>query len=420
MYIKKIIFVFLFSLVSFAAFSQSTQQTSAELSRRKEAIQRDIDQLQKKLKAAESNKKATLSQVNALRAQIRLRQSKISTINSEIRNLDNQISENTTKVRSLQNQLTTLKKEYSSMIRFAQRNRNAYDKMMFIFSAQNFNQAYMRVKYLQQFGQYRKKQAGYIEEKKKDLGNQISELDKSLKEKSKLLSSEEEERKKLLKNQNQQATVLKNYTKQETQFKNDIQRRKSDQATIDRQLRAAIARELAEARKREQAAAAAKAKAEGKPVPPPSTSSNASLTRSPEVEKLNSAFISNKGSLPWPVENRLILERFGKHKIDAATYNNDGIKLQTGDGANVRAVFEGTVSSVFPIQNTFAVIINHGQYFTVYQGLKVVSVSQGTKVSTRQNIGKVGVGDSAELSFQIHKANANGTVPENPESWLAR
>ncbi len=421
MRIQKLLFILLFSAIYIGVSAQnSSAQTSAELSRKKEALQRDIDQLNKKLKAAESNKKATLSQVNALKAQIRLRQSKISTINSEVRNLDNQISDNNTKVRNLQNQLTTLKKEYASMIRFAQRNRNAYDKMMFIFAAHNFNQAYMRVKYLQQFGEYRKKQAGYIESKKKDLGAQISALDKNLKEKNQLLNSEMEERKKLQKNQDQQSTVLRNYTRQESQVKADIQRRKNEQNTIDRQLRAAIARDQAEARKREQAAAEAKARAEGKPIPPPSSSSNAGLTRSPEVMKLNAAFMSNKGNLPWPVESKLVLEKFGKHKIDQATYSNDGIKIQTSDGANIRAVFDGTVSKIFDTYGKFYVIISHGEYYTIYQGLRSVSVSEGAKVTTRQNIGKVGSGEGAELSFQIHKATTKSTIPENPESWLAR
>lgn len=415
---QKLFFVFLFSVISISA----TAQTSADLTRKKAALERDINQLQKKVDDAVKNKRLTLTQVNALRAQISLRQRKIATINDEVRLLDNKISESNNKVRNLQGQLNTLKKEYASMIRFAQRNRNAYDKMMFIFAAHNFNQAYKRVKYLQQFSEYRKKQAGYIETKKKDLGVQISSLDKDLKEKNSLLSSEEQERKKLQKSRDQQNTVLNTYTRQEKQLKTDLAKRRSEQSTIDRQLKAVIAREIAEVKKREAAAAAAKAKAEGKPVPvdAPAKSNSALLTASPEALKLNAALINNKGSLPWPVESKLVTEKFGKHKLDAATYNNEGIKVQTTDGGNVRAVFEGEVVSVSPLYNYFIVMIQHGQFYTIYQGLRSVSVSVGTKVATKQNIGKMGSGDLAELSFQIHKVTANSTVAENPELWLAR
>ena len=165
MKLHKLVFILFLSVCAFSA----TAQTESQLRRKKEAIQREIEQLQKNLNKAASGKKLTLQQINAINAQIRLRQDKIGTINSEIKNLDGQISQNTNTVHTLQGQLGDLKKEYAAMIRFAQRNRNSYDKMMFIFAARDFNQAYKRIKYLQQFSQYRKKQAGYIENTQQEL-----------------------------------------------------------------------------------------------------------------------------------------------------------------------------------------------------------------------------------------------------------
>lgn len=173
-----------------SAFAQS----SKELKRKKEALQREIELAQRNLNKAASGKKLTLGQINAIKAQIRLRQEKISTINSEMKSLDHQISENTNKVHNLKGRLADLKKEYAGMIRFAQRNRNSYDKMMFIFAAKDFNQAYKRIKYLQQFGQYRKKQAAYIQGTEKQLSNQIVVLDKDLKNKGSLLKEQESEK----------------------------------------------------------------------------------------------------------------------------------------------------------------------------------------------------------------------------------
>ena len=151
MKLHKLLLFLLFVTFAPAAFAQS----SAQLKRKKEAIQREIELLQKNLNKASQSKKLTLSEIRALNAKISLMQNKISVINSEIKNLDNEIHENTNTVHSLQGQLSQLKKEYAGMIRFAQRNKNSYDKMMFIFAADNFNQAYKRIKYLQQFGQYR-------------------------------------------------------------------------------------------------------------------------------------------------------------------------------------------------------------------------------------------------------------------------
>lgn len=416
-------------IVAICLCANAFAQSSKELKRKKEALQREIELAERNLKKAASGKKLTLGQINTIKAQIRLRQEKISTINSEIKNLDHQIHENANKVQNLKGRLADLKKEYAGMIRFAQRNRNSYDKMMFIFAANDFNQAYKRIKYLQQFGQYRKKQAAYIQGTEKQLSNQIVVLDKTLKSKSSLLKEEETEKSKLDKNRSEQTVVLNKLSKQEKTYQQDIRKKRQQQATIDRQIQAAIAREIEAARKKaeeeareRERIAAAKAKAENKPAPATTTSSkpksaNEALRSTPEAAKLSDAFEANRGSLPSPVASGYITGRFGAYKVDQATAMRNGVVFQTSEGAAVRAVFNGTVSNVFPNFGKYYVIINHGEYFTVYEGLKSASVSKGDKVTTKQTIGVAGVeGGVPEVGFQIHR----GRVPQNPESWLAR
>ncbi|WEK19730.1 MAG: peptidoglycan DD-metalloendopeptidase family protein [Candidatus Pedobacter colombiensis] len=440
MKLSKFLFLLLFILSASVAFAQS----SSELKRKKEAIQREIELLQRNLNKTANNKKLTLSQINALNAKIKLMQDKITVINSEIKNLDNQIHENTNTVIILKGQLGQLKKDYAGMIRFAQRNKNAYDKMMFVFAAKDFNQAYKRIKYLQQFGQYRKKQAGYIQGTQKDLNYKIVILDKNLKEKSNLLHEQENEKDKLGKNKTEQSAVLNRYSKEEKQFRQDIATRKKQQAQLDRSIRAAIVREIELERKRAEeaarvaaakaaraasiaaAAAAAKAKAENKPAPPapapvaaakPKASNSEYLAATPEAAKLSAAFESNRGSLPWPVASGSITESFGKHKEGQASYDNAGVTIQTADGAGVRAVFNGKVTKVGNALGRYYVLIKHGQFFTVYQNLRTVSVSAGDDVSTKQNIGTVASsGDMPELQFQIYR----GAVAQNPASWIAK
>ncbi|WP_113664052.1 murein hydrolase activator EnvC family protein [Pedobacter nanyangensis] len=415
-------------VVSLCFCANAFAQSSKELKRKKEALQRDIELAQRNLNKASSGKKLTLGQINAIKAQIRLRQEKISTINSEMKTLDQQISENTNKVYNLKGRLADLKKEYAAMIRFAQRNKNAYDKMMFIFAAKDFNQAYKRIKYLQQFGQYRKKQAAYIQGTEKQLSNQIVVLDKNLKSKGSLLKEEQTEKSKLDKNRSEQTVVLNKLSRQEKQFQQDIKKKRQQQAAVDREIRAAIAREIAAAKKKaeeeereRERIAAAKAKAENRPAPTttaakPKTTSEA-LRATPEAAKLSDAFEANRGSLPSPVSNGYITSRFGAYKVDQASAKNDGVTFQTSEGAAVRAVFNGKVTRVTNIMGRWVIIVRHGEYFTIYTNLKSVSVSQGESVSTKQNIGVAGESDGVpEIEFQIHR----GTTAQDPAAWLAR
>ncbi|SFA48144.1 Septal ring factor EnvC, activator of murein hydrolases AmiA and AmiB [Pedobacter suwonensis] len=431
MKLQKLLFILFLSVLTTSAVAQ----TESQLRRKKEAIQREIEQLQKNLNKTANGKKLTIQQINTINAQIRLRQDKIGTINSEIKNLDNQISQNTNTVHTLQGQLGDLKKEYAGMIRFAQRNRNSYDKMMFIFASKDFNQAYKRIKYLQQFSQYRKKQAGYIESTKQDLDGKIKVLDKTLREKSDLLKEQEKERERLSKDKSKQAVELNKLSKDEKQFRQDISSRKKQQAQIDRAISAAIQRAIEEARRKaaeearrkaaeEARIAAAKAKAENKPAPatPPTPTAKAKstselLTATPETARLSAGFENNRGRLPWPVATGTITERFGLHKLDQASYTNDGVDITTTDGAAVRAVFAGKVAAVQVMMGRTVVLINHGEYFTVYQNLKSVSVSVGNSVDTKQTIGVVAnTGDDAVLKFQIRR----GQAALNPEAWISK
>lgn len=409
-------------LCLFISFSTlAVAQTSAELKRNKEAIQREIDLLQRNLNETSSSKKLTLGQIRAINSKIRLMQNKISVINSEVKNLDNQIHENTNEVHSLKSQLGQLKNEYAGMVRFAQRNKNAYDKMMFIFASDNFNQAYKRIKYFQQFGQYRKKQADYIQGTQKKIEYKIVVLDKNLKEKNNLLTEQQQEKVKLGKNKVEQAQMLNQISRQEKQFRQDIAARKRKQAEIDRAIRNAIQREIELARKKaeeEERLAAQKAIAEGRPVPvaKEKTTSNY-LTASPESAKLSAGFENNRGRLPWPVGSYSIVERFGNHTEGQANYTNDGINILTEQGAAVKAVFEGEVLFVRELYGTYIVALRHGEYFTIYQNLKTVNVAKGNKVETKQTLGVIASKeDGPILHFEIMR----GQTKLNPEAWIAK
>jgi septal ring factor EnvC (AmiA/AmiB activator) len=429
-----------FRLITFffliLAVQISYGQSSSELKRRKDAINREIESLKKTRSKIDKNKKLSLTQINLLTAQIKLREEKIGTINSEIRMLDNKISTNTSEVKSLQSDLSKLKQEYAKMIVFAFRNQGAYNKLMFIFAAGDFNQAYMRLKYIQQVGRVRKSQAKYIENTQITLKKQINILDENKRMKAHLLSDQLTEKQTLGKDKDEQSKILSNLTKQQKTLQQQLSKKQKEASSLNSAIQAAIRKEiLAEQRKAaertrlaEQArlakiAAAAKANAK---APTPSaapkpkakvTSGSSVLASSPEDARLSSSFMGNRGRLQKPAQG-IITQGFGQYKYRSnVTLFNPGINIKTAAGAAVYAVFEGQVTKVFMVLNNYAVMIRHGEYFSIYSKLKSVSVSAGQKVNTRQAIGTV-ANDPAEgiseMQFQIWK----GRSPVDPSGWV--
>jgi len=419
-------------ILVFAAFSVHAQ-SSADLKRQREALTKQLEQLNNEYQETANNKKTTLKQLNLLKQQISIREEKIANINSEVRNLDNQISESNNFVRNLQTQLDQLKKEYAAMVLFTYRNQSAYNKLMFIFAASDFNQAYKRLKYLQQIGTYRERQAGYIQETQTELHVKINELDKNKKEKNNLLVDQEKEKKTLGAEKNAQVQVVADLSKHEGQLKEQQQEVQRKITRTNREIASAIRREIEEARRRaeeaaraEARAAAARAKAENKEAPAPrartinkNSSDREVLNATPESAKLSSDFLENRGSLPWPVTNGSLKQGFGIYYDETGIKNeSSGWGIKTNPGASVRAVFQGEVSSIVNVSGTWLVVIKHGEYFTAYSNLKSYSVRAGQKVTTKQVIGTVATDSStgeAVVEFDLYK----GKTPVNPKIWLA-
>ncbi len=426
---------FLFILTVHITYAQS----SNELKKRKNTINKEIEALKKSRSKIDKSKKISLSQINLLNAQIRLREEKIGTINSEIKLLDTKISTNTSEVKSLQSDLSRLKAEYAKMILFAFRNQGAYNKMMFIFAAKDFNQAYMRLKYIQQVGKFRQSQARYIETTQVSLKKQISQLDQNKQEKNHLLLDQLSEKQTLGQDKDQQSKILTTLTKKEKTLQQQLSKKQKEARDLNNAIQAAIRKEilaaqrlaaerarLVEKARLAKLAAAAKSKnakalspAVSKPAAKPAATGTSVLASSPADAQLSASFMGNRGRLQKPAQG-VITQGFGQHKYESkVTFNNPGITIKTAAGAPVHAVFNGQVSNVFMLLNTYVVIIRHGEYFSIYSKLKSVSVSAGQKVSTRQNIGTVASEPSegiSEMQFQIWK----GKSPVDPAGWILR
>jgi len=424
----KALVILFFVLGTVKTFAQS----SDDLKRQREQLNQQLEKLNHDLEETSNNKKSTLRELNLIKAKIELREEEIKNMNSQIRLLDNQISDNTNTVHSLQNQLNQLKKEYAAMVLFAFRNKSAYNKLMFIFVAKDFNQAYKRLKYMQQIGAYRERQAHYITGTQKNLNQKIVELDKNKNEKSTLLVDQEKQKATLGKEKKDQDQVLTDLSKNQKQLKQQIAEKQRIARSLDRQLIAAIRREAEEERRRaaakaaaDEKAAAAKAKAENRPAPVvvsppkrPAKTTSESLEATPEAVKASNDFLGNKGRLPWPVGAGVITQNFGVIYTDGIKDENNGINIKTAKDAAVRAVFDGDVVLVGDVSGTYTVVVRHGGYFTVYSNLRSTSVSKGQKVSYKQNIGSPAT-DPASGDYEVIFEVLKGETYLNPVQWIA-
>ncbi|MEC8610487.1 MAG: peptidoglycan DD-metalloendopeptidase family protein [Bacteroidota bacterium] len=405
---------FLLAICSFNSFSQISEKEA--LQDKKAKIQKEIKLTNTLLQKAKKEKNQSVTTLNTLNKQIQSRQEIIQALDLEVKmasaqiaNLKQQIQETQQSIVTQQELLDTLKSEYALMIRHAYFNRNAYDRLAFVFSSQSYNQAFKRLRYLQEYSQFRQKQVEEIKLAEQKLSDELLALKRqkvlltvAKNEKIQSLESSQIELGILDSEQSSQKTLLSKLRKKEKQLKKELQSKERLAEELDKQIRKIIEEEIR----------LAKAKA---------SKESDVLALTPEEQELADNFTSNKGKLPWPVERGVIIERFGvqAHPVlkGIETFNN-GVKITTEEGALIRAVFEGTVSRIIDIPGAGkAVILSHGDYFSVYSNLLEVSVKRGQSVLLKEKIGTVLTKTNTKESItelQIWR----GSEKMDPSSWL--
>ena len=422
--------IFFFTSISFHTFSQTKGQPSQkDLLNKKNKLNDDIKQLNSQLSQTKASKKSQINTIVVINTKIKVREELISTINSELAQINSRIKINVTEINALKASLDKLKSEYAKMIYFAQRNQDSYTKIMFLFSSGDFNQAYMRIKYFQQYATFRKKQADEIVATQLVLGTKLKELEGQRHEKNVLLGNEKEEKTQLDGEKQQQEIVLSELQQQEKELKEELEKKKRDaenlQIAIKRLIEAEIKRKLEESSK---IAAAKAAKAEK--IAEKNKTKTKTKTKTPEVkatapelteeaEALGADFSSSRGKLPWPVTKGVICQPYGEYEhpaIKGFMMNNNGVEICANKGSQARAVFEGEVTSI-AISPTGGklIIIRHGEYLSVYSNIGDVFVKQGDKVAIKQAIGSIMDEDGkTSMNLQIWK----GQKTMDPSGWL--
>lgn len=411
---SKTSYLFLVLMLFFTASQTGFAQNKNELEEKKKELQKEISLTNKLLNETKKNKELTLDEVLKLKSKISLRVELISAIDQEIRFVNKQINRNQDVILSLQKDLEKLKQEYAKMIYYAFKNKSTYNKIMFVFSSSSFNQAYKRLKYIQQYSEYRKKQGAAIVETQRELIAKIAELEKSKQEKSSLLSLEQQEKQKLAVEQAEQETNVKKLQSKEQELRSDLNKKQEAERKLQKAIERIIEEEIRKARE-----AAAKANKGSSTT----SESKTSFPMTPEALKLSNSFASNKGSLPWPVAEGIITDRFGQHPhpvLSGIIINNNGIDISTTKGAIARAIFDGEVSSVAIIPGGGKVVmIRHGEYLSVYSYLSEVYVNKGDKISTKQHLGTL-ISEPDKAKTNVHLEIWKGMTKLNPEYWIFR
>jgi septal ring factor EnvC (AmiA/AmiB activator) len=412
------------------------QSEKANMEKERQEIQQEIRDLQSSLSKVKGQTKANLAKLRLLQQKLELQDRLIGNINKEIRIINDDIYTSNLEINRLQKQLDTLKGEYAKSVVYAYKNKSSYDFLNFIFSASSFNDALKRVSYLKSYRSYRQQQVTNIQETQKLIGERKQQLLGKQTQKKSALQNQQQQLATLAEQKKEKDAVVSKLKSQEKDLAKQMATKRKRDNVLKNQIAAIVRREIEKAKKEEEARIAAAKKKEAANKSTSTTTGTVAATTKKTAEpekkrtdylvlnegqaKLAANFASNKGGLPWPVDNGIVSIPFGTSKVEGLTMDNPGITISTPSaGSTVKAVFDGEVSAVSNTGDGMMVMIRHGKYFTVYSNLSSASVNRGDAVRTGQAIGRAaeaddGSGGQVDFMLMIESKNVN------PQPWLRR
>ena len=405
-----------------------SQQNPDNLKKEQRKLEKKISQTKSLLKKVQANTNNSLHEVRLLDHQIKSREALVRVFDSQVKMADIKILQKKNDVNRLKERLVRLKDQYRKMLRFAYKKRNNTGRLMFLLSANTYQEAVRRNSYLKKVAHLQRRQVDLIKQHQSLIEREITQINTEKTEKVLTLHEKKAEKEKIEADKQQKEKSYTKLKKEEEKLLVQLKEEEKKRKKIEGQIQSAI---LAEARKEEKRR---KEKENVKATTSTDANKTPAKTSTPtyKPETLSSEgtiagknFESNKGGLPSPVGNGTITSRFGRnaHPTLKDVYeNNNGIDISCSAGSTVRAVYEGEVSSVFSIAGAGkVVIIKHGNYRSVYSNLSSVSVSVGQVVSSKQSIGTlITEGNISTLHFEIHSVSGINTTPLNPSVWLSR
>ena len=406
--------------------SAQTNKKIKELENQRNELQQQIAESETLLRSTKKDVKSQLDNLALINGQIDERKKYILAIEKDVQTINGEINTLQRQLKSLQKDLEDKKKKYESSVQYMYRNKSIQEKLMFIFSAENLSQTYRRLRYVREYANYQRLQAIEIERKQKQVEAKKAELVSTRAAKEKLLQESEAEKKKLEKQEKDKQTILNGLKRKQRGIQNEINKKRRSANKLNAQIDRLIEQEIEKARKRAEEEAKKNARKEGgkqaqKPVEKTVKQGTVDRFRmNTEDRQLSGSFEKNKGILPMPITGPyVIVGRYGQYAVTKhVRLDNKGIDIRGKEGAKARAIFDGEVSAIFKYNGLNNVLVRHGNYISVYCNLSTVTVTKGSKVKTRQEIGTVHKDASGNpvLHFQLRKE----TTKLNPEVWLGR
>ncbi len=436
-----ILVTFLFMTLSLTTFAQP--QTREELEKQRLQLKKEIEETENLLNSNKVKTKENLLQFNLISRKVNLQDRVIDNINRDLDRLDNSMFVISKDIHRYNRLLDTLKQEYAKSMIYAYKNRSSYDFLNFIFSASNFNDAIKRITYLKSYRTYREMQGDNITRTQELRKNRIVDLGETKQEKNQVLDVQSKEMAILQTQQKEKDRIIADLKKQGKQLNKQIAAKQKQMQKVNTAIASAIKRAQEEAKKEAIAKAAAEKERLRKeaekveksstgdkpntpvksvPITPVKTTAPArseSVLLNADNIALNASFEKNRGSLPWPLDRGIVLMHYGTNSLPSGTIMDvTSVTISSDIGTSVKAVFDGTVSAVQPVEDMIVVIIQHGRYFTTYSNLTGVTVKKGQDIRTGQTLGRVasnfdGIG---AIDFYISNESSN----YDPEKWLRR
>lgn len=377
-------------------------QKSSDLEAKMKKTKSEIAYTNKLLKKTEKSKRKSVYQLELIKKKISLQKQLISSMEEEIIAINNNISDAKKDVTSLNKKLEVLREDYAKMIVYAYRNRSSYERLMYVLASDDFNQAYKRIVYFQQYSRIRKSHEQKIKVSQDSLSSRLVHLNVLVEQKKEAIHKKEEETVAYLLQRKQKSDLVKSLESRRKDLLVQI-RKKEKQA---RKLQDEIQRLIAEER-------LAAMKENKKPT----------FERTPEEKLVSQKFNENKGGLPWPTTTGVITEKYGQHPhpiLKNIKIQNNGVDITTASNSDARCIFDGVVKKIIVIPGSNAtILVRHGEYLTVYSNVINVSVTTGQTVKAKQKLGTVFTDPetgTATMELQIWKE----TQKLNPELWLTR
>ena len=393
------LFLFAYSLNS---YSQYLNQS--DLERKRIELTKEINNIQKLISSSKNQKKLVVENIQNLNYKLDLQNEVIKIINNQLNIISASINNNQSVINELFKSQELLKSQYADMILRSYKTRSKTGKLMFIFSSSNFQQALKRIQYFKQYSDYQNNQLQQIEKNTVELKALRTQLidEKTIQES--LISENQTTKNNVSTQLLSKNKLLQSISSNEIQYVKEIKSKQKTSAKIDKEIQKIIARAIAESNRKKKI-----------------TSKVFALT--PEAKILSNNFTSNKGKLPWPVEKGYVTLKYGKQPhpvVKTATIQSNGIRIITSSSQNVRSIFDGVIYRIISSKNgSKTILVQHGNFFTVYKNLASIYVEKGDRVSTKQNLGKIITNKNSGqtiLSFSLFKDNKT----ENPLLWLGQ